>query len=102
MELCPEGTLESIIELSGGLQEGLTRRYTAQLLLGKSFICLSFLQRIIFLLFKQLVKSFTRTESSIVISNRPIFSSQMIVVALNWVILDQLSKLKHIQRCLVN
>lgn len=32
MELCAEGTLESLVELSGGLHEGLTRRYTAQLL----------------------------------------------------------------------
>ncbi|XP_063702661.1 mitogen-activated protein kinase kinase kinase 4 isoform X2 [Culicoides brevitarsis] len=34
MELCSEGTLESIIELSGGLHESMTRRYTAQLLLA--------------------------------------------------------------------
>lgn len=40
MELCPEGTLESIIELSGGLHESLTRRYTAQLLLGKFILIL--------------------------------------------------------------
>lgn len=32
MELCSEGTLESLVELSGGLHEGLTRRYTTQLL----------------------------------------------------------------------
>ena len=32
MELCSEGTLESLVELSGGLHEGLTRRYTIQLL----------------------------------------------------------------------
>lgn len=32
MELCSEGTLESLVELSGGLYEGLTRRFTAQLL----------------------------------------------------------------------
>lgn len=32
MELCPEGTLESLVEMSNGLHEGLTRRYTAQLL----------------------------------------------------------------------
>lgn len=32
MELCSEGTLESLVEMSGGLYEGLTRRYTAQLL----------------------------------------------------------------------
>lgn len=34
MELCPEGTLESLVELSGGLHEGLTRRFTAQLLMA--------------------------------------------------------------------
>ncbi|XP_055378356.1 mitogen-activated protein kinase kinase kinase 4 isoform X2 [Condylostylus longicornis] len=34
MELCSEGTLESLVELSGGLYEGLTRRFTAQLLSG--------------------------------------------------------------------
>lgn len=34
MELCPEGTLESLIEISAGLHESLTRRFTAQLLLG--------------------------------------------------------------------
>lgn len=32
MELCSEGTLESLVEMSGGLHEGLTRRYTAQML----------------------------------------------------------------------
>lgn len=32
MELCSEGTLESLVEMSNGLYEGLTRRYTAQLL----------------------------------------------------------------------
>lgn len=32
MELCSEGTLESLIEMSAGLHEGFTRRYTAQLL----------------------------------------------------------------------
>lgn len=32
MELCAEGTLESLVEMSGGLFEGLNRRYTAQLL----------------------------------------------------------------------
>lgn len=32
MELCAEGTLESLVEMSGGLYEGLNRRYTAQLL----------------------------------------------------------------------
>lgn len=32
MELCSEGTLEALCELSGGLHEGLTRRYTTQLL----------------------------------------------------------------------
>lgn len=32
MELCPEGTLESLVEMSGGLHEVFTRRYTAQLL----------------------------------------------------------------------
>ncbi|XP_059609963.1 mitogen-activated protein kinase kinase kinase 4 isoform X2 [Phlebotomus argentipes] len=32
MELCSEGTLESLVELSGGLYESLTRRFTAQLL----------------------------------------------------------------------
>lgn len=34
MELCSEGTLESLVELSGGLHEGLARRFTAQLLSG--------------------------------------------------------------------
>ncbi|XP_029713215.2 mitogen-activated protein kinase kinase kinase 4 isoform X2 [Aedes albopictus] len=34
MELCPEGTLESLVELNGGLPEAQTRRYTAQLLSG--------------------------------------------------------------------
>ncbi|KAM7360361.1 mitogen-activated protein kinase kinase kinase 4 isoform 2-T3 [Cochliomyia hominivorax] len=34
MELCSEGTLESLVELTGGLPEGLTRRFTAQLLSG--------------------------------------------------------------------
>lgn len=32
MELCAEGTLESLVELSGSLHEGLTRRFTVQLL----------------------------------------------------------------------
>lgn len=32
MELCSEGTLESLVELSGGLHEGMTRRFTVQLL----------------------------------------------------------------------
>lgn len=32
MELCSEGTLESLVEMSNGLHEGLTRRYAAQLL----------------------------------------------------------------------
>ncbi|GAB0094149.1 mitogen-activated protein kinase kinase kinase 4 [Sergentomyia squamirostris] len=32
MELCSEGTLESLVEMSGGLYESLTRRFTAQLL----------------------------------------------------------------------
>lgn len=32
MELCSEGTLESLVELSGGLYESITRRFTAQLL----------------------------------------------------------------------
>lgn len=32
MELCAEGTLESLVEVSGSLHEGLTRRFTAQLL----------------------------------------------------------------------
>lgn len=32
MELCSEGTLESLVEMSNGLYEILTRRYTAQLL----------------------------------------------------------------------
>lgn len=32
MELCAEGTLESLVELSGSLFEGLTRRFTVQLL----------------------------------------------------------------------
>jgi serine/threonine protein kinase len=32
MELCAEGTLESLVEMSGGLHEGITRRYTRQLL----------------------------------------------------------------------
>lgn len=30
MELCSEGTLESLVALSGGLHEGLTRRFTMQ------------------------------------------------------------------------
>ncbi|XP_004524180.1 mitogen-activated protein kinase kinase kinase 4 isoform X2 [Ceratitis capitata] len=34
MELCSEGTLEALVELSGGLPEGLVRRFTAQLLSG--------------------------------------------------------------------
>ncbi|XP_055585576.1 mitogen-activated protein kinase kinase kinase 4 isoform X4 [Uranotaenia lowii] len=34
MELCPEGTLESLVELNGGLPEAQTRRYTHQLLSG--------------------------------------------------------------------
>ncbi|KAL9891810.1 mitogen-activated protein kinase kinase kinase 4 isoform 2-T2 [Glossina fuscipes fuscipes] len=34
MELCSEGTLESLVELTGSLPEGLTRRFTAQLLAG--------------------------------------------------------------------
>lgn len=34
MELCAEGTLESLAELSGGIHEGLVRRYTMQLLLA--------------------------------------------------------------------
>lgn len=34
MELCPEGTLESYVELSGGLPEIICRQYTYQLLLG--------------------------------------------------------------------
>lgn len=34
MELCAEGTLESLVELSGGLHEALTRRFTVQLLSG--------------------------------------------------------------------
>ncbi|CRK88476.1 CLUMA_CG002214, isoform A [Clunio marinus] len=34
MELCAEGTLESLCEISGGLHEGLVRRYTTQLLSG--------------------------------------------------------------------
>ena len=34
MELCSEGTLESLVELSGGLYEAQTRRFTAQLLSG--------------------------------------------------------------------
>lgn len=34
MELCSEGTLESLVELTGGLPEGLTRRFTSQLLSG--------------------------------------------------------------------
>lgn len=34
MELCSEGTLEALVELSGGLPEGLTRRFTVQLLSG--------------------------------------------------------------------
>ncbi|XP_030370618.1 mitogen-activated protein kinase kinase kinase 4 isoform X2 [Scaptodrosophila lebanonensis] len=35
MELCSEGTLESLVELTGvGLPEGLSRRFTAQLLSG--------------------------------------------------------------------
>uniref|UniRef100_A0A182N4P5 Mitogen-activated protein kinase kinase kinase 4 n=1 Tax=Anopheles dirus TaxID=7168 RepID=A0A182N4P5_9DIPT len=32
MELCPEGTLESLVELNSGLPEAQTRRYTYQLL----------------------------------------------------------------------
>lgn len=32
MELCSEGTLESLVEISGGLHEVFTRRYTAQML----------------------------------------------------------------------
>lgn len=34
MELCPEGTLESLVELNDGLPEAQTRRYTTQLLSG--------------------------------------------------------------------
>ncbi|XP_062535239.1 mitogen-activated protein kinase kinase kinase 4 [Armigeres subalbatus] len=34
MELCPEGTLESLVEMNGGLPEAQTRRYTIQLLSG--------------------------------------------------------------------
>ncbi|XP_011195434.2 mitogen-activated protein kinase kinase kinase 4 isoform X1 [Zeugodacus cucurbitae] len=34
MELCSEGTLEALVELSGGLPEGLVRRFTVQLLSG--------------------------------------------------------------------
>ncbi|XP_055924004.1 mitogen-activated protein kinase kinase kinase 4 isoform X2 [Eupeodes corollae] len=34
MELCSEGTLESLVEMSDILPEGLTRRFTAQLLSG--------------------------------------------------------------------
>ncbi|XP_067619394.1 mitogen-activated protein kinase kinase kinase 4 isoform X2 [Eurosta solidaginis] len=34
MELCSEGTLEALVELSGGLPEGLIRRFTLQLLSG--------------------------------------------------------------------
>lgn len=34
MELCSEGTLESLVELTGGLPEALSRRFTAQLLAG--------------------------------------------------------------------
>ncbi|XP_058813775.1 mitogen-activated protein kinase kinase kinase 4 [Topomyia yanbarensis] len=34
MELCPEGTLESLVELNGGLPEAHSRRYTIQLLSG--------------------------------------------------------------------
>lgn len=34
MELCAEGTLESLCEISGGLHEGLIRRYTKQILLA--------------------------------------------------------------------
>ncbi|KAH8236512.1 hypothetical protein KR026_003876, partial [Drosophila bipectinata] len=34
MELCSEGTLESLVELTGGLPEALARRFTAQLLSG--------------------------------------------------------------------
>ncbi|KAH8278721.1 hypothetical protein KR018_007619, partial [Drosophila ironensis] len=34
MELCSEGTLESLVELSGGLPEALARRFTSQLLSG--------------------------------------------------------------------
>lgn len=34
MELCPEGTLETLVEMNGGLPEAQTRRYTIQLLSG--------------------------------------------------------------------
>lgn len=34
MELCPEGTLESLVELNAGLPEAHARRYTNQLLSG--------------------------------------------------------------------
>lgn len=34
MELCAEGTLEALCEVSGGIHEGLVRRYTTQLLLA--------------------------------------------------------------------
>lgn len=34
MELCPEGTLESFVEVSGGLLEDLVAQYTVQLLLA--------------------------------------------------------------------
>ncbi|XP_058467694.1 mitogen-activated protein kinase kinase kinase 4 [Malaya genurostris] len=34
MELCPEGTLESLVEINGGLPEAHARRYTIQLLCG--------------------------------------------------------------------
>ncbi|XP_017112092.1 mitogen-activated protein kinase kinase kinase 4 isoform X1 [Drosophila elegans] len=36
MELCSEGTLESLVELTGNLPEALVRRFTAQLLAGVS------------------------------------------------------------------
>ncbi|XP_022216734.2 mitogen-activated protein kinase kinase kinase 4 isoform X1 [Drosophila obscura] len=36
MELCSEGTLESLVELTAGLPEALARRFTAQLLSGVS------------------------------------------------------------------
>ncbi|KAH8353846.1 hypothetical protein KR084_008487 [Drosophila pseudotakahashii] len=36
MELCSEGTLESLVELTGNLPEALARRFTAQLLAGVS------------------------------------------------------------------
>lgn len=34
MELCSEGSLESLCEISGGLHEALVRRFTTQLLLA--------------------------------------------------------------------